>query len=104
MSSYTGPYFPIGEVMARPRNRIARVLRFFDWCSYEDLAFACQVGDGDTERDTFAQGLYQALKHGEVEKRGAQRGARYRVTTKGRDRIKDLHDRYERNLGEGVAA
>lgn len=98
------PYAPLAEQLARPRIRAIRALRFFDWCSYADLLLACEVGTTATELDTFCQGVFAAIKNGEIEMSGHKRGAYYRVTNKGRAKLKALHDDYEHRLGEGVAA
>ena len=65
------PYVPRQE---RPRARVLRVLRRFDWCRVGDIAAALEV-DGDprsNEHNAMAQALCRLVKQGLVEAQGSR--------------------------------
>ena len=72
------PYVPRPE---RPRARVLRVLRRFDWCRIGDIAMALEV-DGDprsNEHNAMAQALCRLVKQGLVEAQGKRTCRDYRL-------------------------
>lgn len=92
-------YRPIDELLDLPRNRILRLLRWFDWVGSraiaEHLELSIEGARMDPRRDAHDHALYRLVVSGHLEKRNARtwwsnRPSRpgshceYRLTAKGR--------------------
>jgi hypothetical protein len=116
-------YFPIDELLARPRVRMLRVLvRYDDWMGSDDLYDACEVPEDPRARNSFSVELSRLVRVGEIERRKvrvtrlyrSKMGSigQYQITDKGREMLRDLIARtlpspeefVDDDLGEGVAA
>lgn len=96
-------YKPIDVVLAKPRVRLLRALRFFDWTSNEQLFDALGVPlfdeDDRTERDAYAAALSRLVRvemlverREQLTKRRERNGLRayeYRLTDTGRAAVKE---------------
>lgn len=69
-------YVPLDELLAQPRTKLLRAIRFFDWVTSDDLFLACGVADHET--DAYSQALARAVKAGNIERRG-KRPYEYRL-------------------------
>lgn len=76
-------YVPIDELLERPRVRILRALRRFDWITAIDLADVLDLPTEKGARDSFASMLGRLVRIGQVERRGV-RPFDYRITKEGR--------------------
>lgn len=85
MLSHGNFYVPIDEWLQKPRTRILRALRWFDWVGVEDLFFALDVpsyADDDLIRRAYSQALCRLVSEGLVETQGTRRDTsllRYRL-------------------------
>lgn len=97
-------YEPIEDILARPKVRILRALRWFGWVSGEDLWLALDVPEWNTtdadadnsERNRMQTMLGYLTRTGRVET--CQRGV-YRLTDLGRADLARTLRKYEESIG-----
>ncbi len=73
-------YIPLDEWLDRPRVRMLRAMRFFDWVTAEDLFLALDVAEDKKERDNYSNALRRARQAGDIERH--PRRAAYRLVRK----------------------
>ncbi len=71
-------YRPLDEVLDRPRVRILRALRWFDWVEPQDLFAAIGAPDEETLRDRYVKALSQSVLAGHVERAKRRTRVTYR--------------------------
>lgn len=99
-------YEPIEDILARPKVRILRALRWFGWVTAADLFTALDLSDwvrnGDNrERLNYTSTLRGLVNAGRVERDGHGRGVEhaYRLTDLGRADLARMLRKYEESIG-----
>lgn len=88
-------YIPLDELLATPRIRTLRALRWFDWVAASDLLVALDVDD--TGR-VYAAALHHLARTGLVERDRSQWVPRYKIAQRGRDALVERMAQYERTV------
>jgi hypothetical protein len=92
------PYYtPVDELLGRLRVRVLRAMVHFDWCAYPELIDALDLTDDRHERDAFSTTLRRLVRDGSLERQRRTTidtwldgGYSYRITSRGRDRLRRL--------------
>lgn len=96
-------YEPIEDILARPKVRILRALRWFGWVSLHDLADALDVafvtGESNEEWKSLYDSIRYLVKTGRVEARGSSWDTEYILTDLGRADLARTLRKYEESIG-----
>jgi hypothetical protein len=101
-------YRPLDEILAVPRMRLLRGLRWFGWVTSEELMLALDVpdfvrGDDNQERANLTAALHTAVRKGEITADRSEWPHRYHLAVPGRTAVAETLARYVVNL-EAVSA
>jgi hypothetical protein len=75
-------------VLALPRVRVLRALRWFDWASSMEITNALELGEHDLPPVLAAIG--RLVEEGKLDRRGSSQPYEYRINDAGRTELKAL--------------